>query len=103
MFKQIINKIDDKREHIEDFIANNILAKWSNYKKADDLRVAVNIAIINFVIAYAENQGLPCEAMPTEVRQKLAKAGAKVEKKMNALLQKQLMKKSKMYKDRHNV
>jgi hypothetical protein len=103
MLKQIIFKIDDKREHIEDFIASNVLAKWDNFSKADDVRIAVNMALINFVIAYAESQGLPCECMSQEVRQKLAKAGAKVEKKLNALLQKQLQKKSKMYKERHNV
>ena len=103
MLKQIIFKIDDTREHIEDFIVTNVLAKWDNYKKADDVRVAVNLAVINFAIAYAETQGLPCEYVPQEVREKVAKAGVKVEKKLNALLQKQLQKKSKVYKDRHNV
>ena len=34
-------------------------------------------------------------------REKLAKSGAKVEKKLNGKLQQQLQKKSKMYKDRH--
>lgn len=103
MLKQIIFKIDDKREHIEDFIASNVLAKWDNFSKADDVRIAVNMALINFVISYAETQGIPANTIPQETRQKVAKAGAKVEKKLNALLQKQLQKKSKMYKDRHNV
>ena len=103
MIKKIIFKFDDTREHIEDFIANNILAKWDNYKRVDDLRMAANMAIINFVISYAESQGIPAYAIPQETKEKIAKAGAKVEKKLNALLQKQLQKKSKMYKERHNV
>lgn len=103
MIKNIIFKIDDVREHIEDFIASNVLAKWDNYKKVDDIRISANMAVINFVIAYADTQGIPANQIPQETRQKIAKAGAKVEKKLNALLQKQLQKKSKMYKDRHNV
>ena len=98
-----LNKIDDARENIEDFIANNILAKWSNYQKADDLRYAANMAVINFVITYAQSQGIPANAIPQETKEKIAKAGAKVEKKLNALLQKQLQKKSKMYRKNHNV
>ena len=103
MFKKIIFKIDDKRENIEDFIVNNVLQKWDNFSKVDDVRVAVNLAVINFALAYAQTKGLPAEQVPQEVREKLAKSGAKIEKKLNAKLQQQLMKKSKMYKDRHNV
>ena len=103
MFKKIIFKIDDKRENIEDFIVNNVLQKWDNFSKVDDVRVAVNLAVINFALAYAQTKGLPAEQVPQEVREKLAKSGAKIEKMLNAKLQQQLMKKSKMYKDRHNV
>ena len=102
MLKQIIFKIDDTREHIEDFIVSNVLMRWDNFKKADDLRYAVNLAVINYALAYAQTQGIPAEQVPQEVREKLAKLGAKVEKKLNAKLQQQLQKKSKMYKDRHN-
>lgn len=101
--KQFLFKIDDTREAIEDFIASNILAKWDSYKKVDDIRFAVNMAVINFVIAYAETQGIPASQIPQETKQKIAKAGTKIEKKLNVLLQKQLQKKSKMYKERHNV
>lgn len=101
--KNCIFKFSDTREAIEDFIANNILAKWDNYKRVDDLRTAANMAVINFVIGYAEANGIPAYQIPQETKEKIARAGAKVEKKLNALLQKQLMKKSKMYKDRHNV
>ena len=103
MIKKIILKIDDTRENIEDFITQNVLAKWDNYKRVDDLRMAANMAIINFVISYAETQGIPANTIPQETKEKIAKAGAKVEKKLNALLQKQLQKKSKMYKDRHKL
>ena len=103
MIKNIFLKIDDTRETIEDFIANNILAKWDNYKRVDDLRMAANMAVINLVISYAESQGIPAAAIPQETKEKIAKSAVKVEKKLNALLQKQLQKKSKMYKDRHNV
>lgn len=103
MIKQIIFKIDDTREHIEDFIVSNVLQKWDNFSRSDDLRVAVNLAVINFALAYAQTKGIPAEQVPQDVREKLAKAGAKVEKKLNAKLQQQLQKKSKMYKDRHNV
>lgn len=103
MTKQIIFKIDDTREHIEDFIASNVLAKWDNYKKVDDIRISANLAVINYALAYAQTQGIPAEQVPQEVREKLAKSAAKIEKKLNAKLQQQLLKKSKMYKDKHNV
>lgn len=101
MLKQIIFKIDDTREHIEDFIVTNVLQKWNNFSKCDDLRIAINLAVINFALAYAQTQGIPAEQVPQDVREKLAKSGAKVEKKLNGKLQQQLQKKSKMYKDRH--
>ena len=33
MFKKIYIKIDDKREKVEDFIADNILKRWTTSKK----------------------------------------------------------------------
>ena len=102
MIKNIFLKIDDTRETIEDFIANNVLAKWDSYKRVDDLRMAANMAVINLVISYAKSQGIPADAIPQETKEKIAKSAVKVEKKLNALLQKQLQKKSKLYKDRHN-
>lgn len=103
LIKNIIFKFDDIREHIEDFIVSNVLAKWDSYEKVDDLRFAANMAVINFAVGYIDAQGIPANQIPQEVKEKIAKAGAKVEKKLNALLQKQLQKKSKIYKDRHNV
>ena len=101
--KEIIIKTDEVREKAEDFIVSNVLAKWDSYEKVDDLRFAANMAVINFAVGYIDAQGIPANQIPQEVKEKIAKAGAKVEKKLNALLQKQLQKKSKMYKDRHNV
>lgn len=101
--KNIIFKFDDTREAIEDFIVSNILAKWDSYEKVDDLRFAANMAVINFAIGYIDAQGIPANQIPQEVKEKIARAGAKVEKKLNGLLQKQLQKKSKMYRKRHNV
>ncbi len=103
MFEKIIYKIDDKREHIEDFIVTNVLQKWDNFSKADDVRYAVNLAVINFALAYAQTKGLPAEQVPQEVREKVAKSGARIEKKLNAKLQQQLLKKNKMYRKNHNV
>ena len=99
--KNIIFKFDDTREAIEDFIVSNVLEKWDSYEKVDDLRFAANMAVINFAIGYIDAQGIPANQIPQDVKEKIAKAGAKVEKKLNALLQKQLQKKSKMYKKRH--
>lgn len=100
--KNIIFKFDDTREAIEDFIVSNVLAKWDSYEKVDDLRFAANMAVINFAIGYIDAQGIPANQIPQDVKEKIAKASAKVEKKLNALLQKQLQKKSKMYRKRHN-
>ena len=38
MLKKIYIKIDDKREKVEDFIADNILKRWDELKNVDDLR-----------------------------------------------------------------
>ena len=95
--KKTIVKIDEIRENIEDFIVSNVLQRWDNFKKADDVRVAVNLAVINFALAYAQSHGLPAEQVPQEVREKVAKSGAKIGKKLNNKLQKQLNKKSKIY------
>ena len=100
MLKEIAVKLDDKREKIEDFIAQNVLQKWDNFSKSDDIRIAVNTIIINLVVSEINSYG--CEInLDNDQINKLAKSGAKVEKKLNALLTKQLLKKSKFYKDRH--
>ena len=97
--KKIYIKIDDKRENVEDFIADNILKRWDELKNVDDLRRAGTLAVINVVSAYAQTYGLP--ALTDDVKEKIADANVKILKKLNNRLQKQLKKKSKSYKERN--
>ena len=95
MLKKIYILIDDRREKVEDFIADNILKRWDELKNVDDLRKAGTLAVINAVSAYAQAHGLP--ALTEDVKLKIAEANVKVLKKLNNKLQKQLKKKSKAY------
>jgi len=97
--KKIYVVIDDRRENVEDFIADNILKRWDELKNVDDLRKAGTLAVINVVSAYAQTYGLP--ALTDEVKEQIATANVKVLKKLNNDLQKQLKKKSKAYKERN--
>jgi ribosomal protein L13E len=97
--KKIYIKIDDRRENVEDFIADNILKRWDELKNVDDLRKAGTLAVINVVSAYAQTYGLP--ALTDDVKERIADANVKVLKKLNNQLQKQLKKKSKSYKERN--
>ena len=97
--KKIYIRVDDKRENIEDFIADNILKRWDELKNVDDLRKAGTLAVINVVSAYAQTYGLP--ALTDDIKEKIADANVKVLKKLNNQLQKQLKKKSKAYKERN--
>lgn len=93
--KKIYIKIDDSRENVEDFIADNILKRWDELKNVDDLRKAGTLAVINVVSAYAQTYGLL--ALTDDVKERIADANVKVLKKLNNQLQKQLKKKSKRY------
>lgn len=97
--KKIYIEIDDRRENVEDFIADNILKRWDELKNVDDLRKAGTLAVINVVSAYAQTYGLP--ALTDDVKERIADANVKVLKKLNNQLQKQLKKKSKSYKERN--
>lgn len=98
--KNIIIKLDDFREEkIEDFIANEILAKVETSSKIDELEKQAIIAGITAANAYMTTYGVP--TLPNEVKQKIADAGVKALNKANKLMQKQLNKKSKRYKKRH--
>ena len=55
MLKSLYLKIDDKREKIEDFIADNVLKRWDELKNVDDLRKAGSLAVINAVREYDMN------------------------------------------------
>lgn len=99
MFKSLYLKIDDRREKVEDFIADNVLKHWDELKNVDDLRKAGSLAVINAVSAYAMTYGLP--ALTDDVKEQIANANVKVLKRLNKKLQKQLKKKSKGYSNRH--
>lgn len=99
MLKKVYIRIDDRREKVEDFIADNILKRWDELKNVDDLRKAGTLAVINAVSAYAQAYGIP--ALTDDVKEKIAEANVKVLKKLNSKLQKQLKKKSKAYIERN--
>ena len=102
MFVQkIIIEIDDRRENAEDFISDNILKRWDEYKNADDLREAGSLALINAVATYASTYGLP--ALSDDVKKQLAKENAKVLKRLNNKLQEQLKKKNKNYEKNNSL
>ena len=93
--RKVFINIDNRRENVEDFIADNILKRWDELKNVDDLRRAGTLAVINVVSAYAQTYGLP--ALSEDVKEKIADANVKVLKKLNNKLQEQLKKKSKRY------
>jgi predicted regulator of amino acid metabolism with ACT domain len=95
LVKKIYINIDNRRENVEDFIADNILKRWAELKSVDDLRKAGTLAVINVVSAYAQTYGLP--ALSDEIKEQIANANVKVLKTLNNRLQKQLKKKSKRY------
>lgn len=98
--KNIIIKLDDFREEkLEDFIANEILAKVETSSKIDELEKQAIIAGITAANAYMATYGIP--TLPDEIKQKIADAGVKTLNKANKMLQRQLKKKSKGYQKRH--
>lgn len=97
--KDIIIKIDEHRENLEDFIVDNVLVRWNEYENADALREQVCKMLVASANAYVMTYGV---SMPDEVQEKVAKYGAKLMKNLNAKLQTQLSKKSKMYRKNHH-
>lgn len=95
-FKKIVITIDNKREKLEDFIADRILARIDNSTKVDELEKKAIIAGLTAGNAYLTTYGVP--VIPDEVKEKIADTGVKALNKANKLLQKQLKKKSKLYK-----
>ena len=100
LVKKIYINIDDRRENVEDFIADNILKRWDELKNVDDLRRAGTLAVINVISAYVQTYGLP--ALTEDVKEKIADANVKVLKRFNNEMQKRLKKKSKAYKERND-
>lgn len=99
IFKKIILKIDDRRESLEDFIADKILANLDENETVDSLERKGIIAAITAANAYAATYGVPM--CPENVMEKIADEVVKILGKANKKLQKQLKKKSKEYTERH--
>ena len=100
-FKKIVITIDNKREKLEDFIADRILAKIDSSTKVDELEKKAIVAGLTAGNAYLATYGVP--AIPEEVKEKIADVAVKAINKGNKLLQKQLKKKSKTYKANHET
>ena len=96
ILKKIYVVIDNKRENIEDFIADKILAGLDENEKIDSLEEKAILAAFEAADAYLATHGVP--SLPQEVKKKIAQAGVKALGKANKALQKQLKKKSKRYK-----
>ena len=101
LIKRIYIIVDDKRERIEDFIADNILKRWDEMKGVNDFRKISSLVLINAVNSYITCYGLP--ALTNEIKEQIADANVKVLKKLNNKLKKQLKKKSKGYIERHGT
>ena len=99
ILKKIILKIDDRRETLEDFIADKILANLDENETVDNLERKGIIAAITAANAYASTYGVP--NCPDNIKEKIADEDVKILGKANKKLQKQLKKKSKKYTDRH--
>lgn len=101
IFKKIIIRIDDRRENLEDFIADKILANLDENQTVDDIERKGIIAAITAANAYAATYGLP--VCPDVIKEKIADEIIKVLGKANKKLQKQLKKKSTKYIKRHGT
>lgn len=99
IFKKIIIRIDDRRENLEDFIADKILANLDENETVDSLERKGIIAAITAANAYAATYGVP--VIPDKIKEKIADEVVKALGKANKKLQKQLKKKSKQYTERH--
>lgn len=99
ILKKIYVRIDDRRENIEDFIADKILTNLDENEKIDKLEEKGILAAFEAADAYLATYG--CPSLPDEVKEKIAKGVVKALGKANKELQKQLKKKSKRYKERH--
>ena len=99
IFKKIILKIDDRRENLEDFIADKILANLDENETVDSLERKGIIAAITAANVYASTYGVP--VVPDNIKEKIADEVVRILGKANKKLQKQLKKKSKQYTERH--
>lgn len=101
ILKKIYVKIDDKRESIEDFIADKVLANLDKSEKLDTLEEKAILAAFEAADAYLTTYGVP--SLPDNVKKRIAQASVKAIGKANRALQKQLKKKSERYIMRHGT
>lgn len=99
--KKIIIKIDERREKLEDFIADDILKRVDENATVDTLEEQAIITGITAANAYMTTYGVP--TLSSDVKEQIAKTCVKALGKANKLLQKQLKKKSKAYEKRHTA
>lgn len=99
IFKKIYVRINDRRENIEDFIADKILANLDENEKIDKLEEKGILAAFEAADAYLATYG--CPSLPDDVKEKIAKSVVDALGKANKAIQKQLKKKSKSYIKRH--
>ena len=97
--KKIYVKIDDKRERIEDFIADKIFKKLDENDNLDTLQEKVILVAFEAADAYLMTYDVP--TLPENVKQTIAKGIVKGFGKANRKIQKQLKKKTDKYKKRH--
>ena len=57
--RTIYIKIDNKREKLEDFIADDILKRFDESKNAEQIREIVALAAVNALCAFAVSEGIP--------------------------------------------
>ena len=59
--RTIYIKIDNKREKLEDFIADDILKRFDESKNAEQIREIVALAAVNALCAFAVSEGIPAD------------------------------------------
>lgn len=99
LLKKIYVVIDNKREEIEDFVADKILFNLDENIHLDALEEKAILAAMDAAALYLKTYGVP--TLPDDIKNKIAKASVKAIGKANKKIQKQLKKKSASYKKRH--
>lgn len=97
--KKIIIFIDDKREYIEDIVADKYLKALDESSVVNTLEEKVIVIACEVIQAYLTTYNVP--EIPADVKKQISKQIVKGISKANKLLQKQLRKKSKRYKEIH--
>ena len=99
ILKKIIIFIDDKREYIEDIVADKYLKALDESSVINALEEKVIVIACEVIQAYLTTYNVP--EIPADVKKQISKQIVKGISKANKLLQKQLRKKSKRYKEIH--